>query len=181
MVDVEELGKMYNKLLTAAIDKYEDIYQQQKIDAEGYAALLAQTSVEAMKIASSLVLQQELTEAEIKLKEKELLIKDKMLEKLEEEIDLLQTQDSELQANGLADRALKADKLLTEAKNRESADAQISLYNRQEEGFDDNKNQKLFEAQLNAWSLMFSSGLLTDKPNIVNNDEVSTLYNVMKP
>ena len=66
-------------------------------------------------------------------------------------------------------------------KDEELKQANIDLLNRQKEGFDDNKYQKLFEAQMNAWALMFSSGLLTDKPTIISNDSASTLYNTLKP
>ena len=59
--------------------------------------------------------------------------------------------------------------------------ANIDLLNRQKEGFDDNKHQKLFEAQMNAWALMFSSGLLTTQPSIISNDSASSLYNTLKP
>lgn len=66
-------------------------------------------------------------------------------------------------------------------KDLEVKQANIDLLNRQREGFDDNKYQKLFEAQMNAWALMFSSGLLTNKPSIINNDSASALYNTLKP
>lgn len=66
-------------------------------------------------------------------------------------------------------------------KDLEVKQANIDLLNRQREGFDDNKYQKLFEAQMNAWALMFSSGLLTNKPTIISNDSASSLYNVLKP
>ena len=59
--------------------------------------------------------------------------------------------------------------------------ANIDLLNRQKEGFDDSKHQKLFEAQMNAWALMFSSGLLETKPEIISNDSASSLYNTLKP
>ena len=59
--------------------------------------------------------------------------------------------------------------------------ANVDLLERQKEGFDDNKHQKLFEAQMNAWALMFSSGLLTTKPKIISDDSASTLYNTLKP
>ena len=62
-----------------------------------------------------------------------------------------------------------ADDLLTGAKQRD-------LYTRQIEGFDDNKYQKLFESQLSSWGLMFSSGMLTEKPSIITGDKVSQLY-----
>ena len=66
-------------------------------------------------------------------------------------------------------------------KDLEVKQANIDLLNRQREGFDDNKYQKLFEAQMNAWALMFSSGLLTTKPEIISNDSASALYNTLKP
>ena len=66
-------------------------------------------------------------------------------------------------------------------KDEELKQANIDLLNRQKEGFDDNKYQKLFEAQMNAWALMFSSGLLTTKPAIISNDSASALYNALKP
>ena len=66
-------------------------------------------------------------------------------------------------------------------KDEELKQANIELLNRQKEGFDDNKNQKLFEAQMNAWALMFSSGLLETKPEIISNDSASALYNTLKP
>ena len=66
-------------------------------------------------------------------------------------------------------------------KDEELKQANIDLLNRQKQGFDDNKYQKLFEAQMNAWALMFSSGLLTTKPEIISNDSASSLYNTLKP
>ena len=66
-------------------------------------------------------------------------------------------------------------------KDLEVKQANIDLLNRQREGFDDNKYQKLFEAQMNAWALMFSSGLLETKPEIISNDSASALYNALKP
>jgi len=59
-------------------------------------------------------------------------------------------------------------------------DAQVQLYDRQKQGFDDNFKFKAFDSQMNAWSVMFSSGMLTDKPTIISNDELSTLYTNIK-
>ena len=84
-------------------------------------------------------------------------------EQIAKDLDLKQAQIDKLN-----------DDKLTSAKQRD-------LYQRQIEGFDDNKYQKLFEAQMNAWALMFSSGLLTNKPTIISNDSASALYNTLKP
>ena len=79
-------------------------------------------------------------------------------EQLAKDLDLKQAQIDKLN-----------DDKLTAAKQRE-------LYQRQIVGFDDNKYQKLFESQLSSWGLMFSSGMLTEKPSIITGDEVSQLY-----
>lgn len=68
------------------------------------------------------------------------------------------------------------DDLLTASKQRLNIEKQTELYQRQKEGFDDNKYQKLFDSQINAWGLMFSSGMLTEKPAIITSDKVSQLY-----
>ena len=83
------------------------------------------------------------------------------------------TKDLEVKAKDLGVKQAQIDKLiddlLTAAKQRE-------LYSRQILGFDDNKYQKLFESQLSSWGLMFSSGMLTEKPSIITGDKVSQLY-----
>jgi len=55
-------------------------------------------------------------------------------------------------------------------------EAQVRLTNRQIQGFDDNKAQKLFDSQINSWAMMFSSGLLDQVPSIISGDKVSQLY-----
>ena len=77
---------------------------------------------------------------------------------------------------GTATLTKMADDLQTAAKQRLTVEKQTELYQRQKEGFDDNKYQKLFESQINAWGLMFSSGMLTEKPSIITGDKVSQLY-----
>ena len=79
-------------------------------------------------------------------------------EQIAKDLDLKQAQINKLN-----------DDKLTSAKQRD-------LYQRQIEGFDDNKYQKLFESQLSSWGLMFSSGMLTEKPSIITGDKVSQLY-----
>ena len=79
-------------------------------------------------------------------------------EQIDKDLDLKQAQIDKLN-----------DDKLTSAKQRD-------LYQRQIEGFDDNKYQKLFESQLSSWGLMFSSGMLSEKPSIITGDKVSQLY-----
>ena len=103
------------------------------LKAAQIAAIATENSIKTAQSAKDLL-----------LKDKELLVKQAQIDKLN-------------------------DDKLTSAKQRD-------LYQRQIEGFDDNKYQKLFESQLSSWGLMFSSGMLTEKPSIITGDEVSKLY-----
>ena len=83
----------------------------------------------------------------------------------------------EAQVESESDKTKLLDKQIEKLdKEIELTEAQIELTKRQLEGFDDNKEQKMLEAQLNAWAMMFSSGLLEDMPDIINSDEVTKLY-----
>ncbi len=69
---------------------------------------------------------------------------------------------------------------LTLSMDTPMKDEQTQLYERQREGFDDDLRRKMLDIQMNTWAMMFSSGLLTEKPSIIDNDEVSELYCYMK-
>ena len=126
---------------------------------------------------------------------KELEIKQAELAKIQAEKALLDAQLAAVKLDEGLKQAqidkLTADKDLIDAqttaypdqakKDLDVKQANIELLNRQKEGFNDNKHQKLFEAQMNAWALMFSSGLLETKPSIISNDSASALYNTLKP
>jgi len=98
----------------------------------------------------------------------------------DKQISMSATQESELSLNGTEDRLLKETQRTELVSNgsveRELKTKQKDLYARQIQGFDENKNQKLFEAQLNSWGLMFSSGMMENVPSIITNDELSKLY-----
>ena len=100
---------------------------------------------------------------------------------LAKELELKQAQIAKINAESNLVNAQLAILDKQQAKDLLVKQANIDLLNRQREGFDDNKYQKLFEAQMNAWALMFSSGLLTTQPSIISNDSASSLYNTLKP
>ena len=100
---------------------------------------------------------------------------------IDKDLELKQAQIAKINAEKSLIEAQLALYPEQQAKDLEVKQANIDLLNRQKEGFDDNKYQKLFEAQMNSWALMFSSGLLTDKPTIISNDSASALYNTLKP
>lgn len=91
---------------------------------------------------------------------------------------VLQKQDTESKIELTKEQTLKTkyevENILPAQK--ESINSQKQLYDRQKAGFNDNVRLKMYEYQLNSWGLMFSSGMLTTKPSIIDNDAVSTLH-----
>jgi hypothetical protein len=148
--------------------------------AEVYLGTMQSAIAEAMKFLlnkDQIIKDLELKQAQIDATETDTLIKQEQSAK---EIEVKQAQIDV----GLEEKRLKAAQAdaypLQASKDALVKQANVDLLNRQKEGFDDNKYQKLFEAQMNAWALMFSSGLLTDKPRIISNDSASTLYDILK-
>jgi uncharacterized protein (DUF3084 family) len=90
---------------------------------------------------------------------KDLAIRDKELLLKGKEIDLADKRLDQLQAD-------------ISVKN-----AQVRLHDRQIQGFNENKWQKLFEATMNGWGLAFSSGMLEYSPSIVNDESLTGLFN----
>jgi hypothetical protein len=68
------------------------------------------------------------------------------------------------------------DKLLTSAKQRDVMSSQEKLYNRQRAGFDDNKHQKILEAQMNAWGITFQDTDTTFIPAQISQTGSTTEY-----
>lgn len=69
------------------------------------------------------------------------------------------------------------DGVLTGAKQREVMDAQKDLYVRQKESFDDNKYQKLFEAQLNYNGIVFQDAANPDVLDVALETRVNDVFN----
>ena len=183
--DATAISKAYGTLFTAITTELDKLWTAKKIDAETYATLLGQATSNLMVQVGDLMQKQEQVDADVELKEAqiakidaEIVLIGKQGTKADAEVTLLGTQDSELASNGLADRAVKTeqalditaakelkvqqkatetDKLVTAAVQRDMVDQQTSLYARQEEGFDDNKKLKLFEAQLDVFGMAWSS------------------------
>lgn len=84
---------------------------------------------------------------------------------------LLQEKVQEAQADKIQDG------IVTSTKQRDVMDSQIALYDRQRESFDDNKYQKLFEAQLNYNGMVFQDAATPDVLGIALENRVNDVYN----
>ena len=151
---------IFDIIIKAANENIKIQHKTSRITGAEYAEVYLGTMQSAISEAMKFVLQNDTLAKELELKQAQIA-------KINAERDLVNAQLAILGVQ--------------QAKDIEVKEANILLLNRQREGFDDNKHQKLFEAQMNAWALMFSSGLLTDKPTIISNDSASSLYNTLKP
>ena len=181
---------IFDVIIKAANENIKIQHKTSRITGAEYAEVYLGTMQSAISEAMKLVLQNDTLAEEIELKEAQIA-------KINAERDLVNAQIAAFGAQEAKELELKqaqinkltADKALTDAqtlaypaqhaKDIEVKQANIDLLNRQKEGFDDNKHQKLFEAQMNAWALMFSSGILETKPRIINDDKVSALYDTL--
>ena len=149
---------IFDVIIKAANENIKIQHKTSRITGAEYAEVYLGTMQSAISEAMKFVLQNDTLAKEIELKEAQIA-------KINADKELINAQllaYSEQQAKDLAVKQ-----------------ANIDLLNRQRDGFDDNKHQKLFEAQMNAWALMFSSGILETKPRIINDDKVSALYDTL--
>ena len=151
---------IFDIIIKAANENIKIQHKTSRITGAEYAEVYLGTMQTAISEAMKFVLQNDTLAKELELKQAQIA-------KINAEKDLVNAQLAILGEQQAKDLLVKQ--------------ANIDLLNRQIKGFDDNKHQKLFEAQMNAWALMFSSGLLTTQPSIISNDSASSLYNTLKP
>ena len=123
--------------------------------------------------------EKENTDADTALKNKQIDVESAQIDKINKDIDV-EERRTKIQEDQ------SAEDLLVKQQQIASGKAQEDVYERQKQGFDDKLKMDLTKMQLDTWGMMFSSGLLCDdngncaKPNMISNDEVTTLYNNIK-
>ena len=169
-LDIDAVVDIY-KAMGAEI--YKDMnkqFKEGKIHGPDYAntwAVLIQ-SVISGSLNAVVSLQSKETEADKCIKLANCSLIKEQERKLTYEIDTLLVDDHKIKQKQAEKVAYEIDKVMP---------SQVALSTRQEKGFDDNVRQKLFEAQMNAWAMMFSSGLLETVPCFISSDQATLLYN----
>jgi len=118
------------------------------------------------------------------------LLSDKAKNDLDEQFNKQRIKGSEYAAaysqlmNTIISVCVQAPKIDADAETGKSQvevnKAHAKMLESQTQGFDDNVNMKLFEAQINTWGMMFSSGMMEEQPGVIKNDEVTSLYTSLK-
>ena len=147
-----------------------------KLDQAGKDLLIKQEQIDELIKKQELMQEQiNASQIEVALKidqtAKEMAVKD-------EQIASSQAETIIKQDGSAADIKLKAAQTDKLAADIDNVDAQRALYDRQRQGFDDNKYQKILDTQTNAWALMFSSGMLeaTSLPAAISSHQLNASY-----
>ncbi len=183
-LDLDQVKELYTAMSELVYEDMDIQYKQKKINGSTYADTWAKLmdAVVAGSMNTIAQLQMKETEADICVKQSQCDLNSKQQEKIDSDIDETARKSAREECLATAECELKdTQKEKVEYEISNVLPAQVMFTSRQTEGFDDNKNQKLLEIQMNAWAMMYSSGLMTDEansgiPSIISGDEASTLY-----
>lgn len=172
VIDIDQVKELYSELAKLVYSDMDKQYKEGKINGATYASTWA-------ALMQSVVSGSMQTIAQLQLKETEM---DKCVKQAQ--CDLTKAQTEEIAKKSAREECVvRADcdlkntqKAKVDYETRNILPKQKELTTRQIDGFDDNLRQKLFEAQMNAWAMMFSSGLLETMPCFIASDEASELY-----
>ena len=164
--DIGQVTDMFDALSNKVISELDSQFTKGRIKgtdyANAYASLLG-TIIQASIDVPVKDKQIDLYGAQKEQVENDIAVKNKQLE--------LQ----ELQTN--KDIEIKDKQIALQEKQ---VNKDIAVKDRQIQGFDDKIRTDLFKTQMDTWGMMFASGMLDKKPDIITNDETSTLYNTIK-
>ena len=180
MYDIEQIRYTYKQLTDDIKSDLDKEYKSGRLKGTDYANVYVNLMNTAMQLAfESPIKEQQVMEIKSRraLNDAQSVVQIETATKVARETSLVQSQ---IEKNNVErDFEIKKMKdLLPEQIKKEKAD--ISLILRQIKNLDDQLLISLLSTQLNAWSVMFNSGLLEAEPGIIKNDEVTSLYNTIK-
>ena len=173
MYDITQVQSVYDSLTTKVKADLDEQFNLGRLKGSDYTEVYTKLMDECLQLAfkapieeQQIVSMQNKDTIESTQSDKDLLVKQTQIDEMSQEITSMINKDDREASMLTTDTALK--------------NAEIATQNRQKQGFDDNMKLKMLETQLNAWSMMFSSGLLTTSPSMITSDEASTLYTNLK-
>lgn len=152
---------VFDVLMKSVNDNINIQYETNRITGSDYAKVYLAAIETCIKESINFLLQKAAVEKDVDLKQAQIVVANE-----ERRLKAAQADAYPLQAS--KDAALKQ--------------VQVDLYERQIEGFDDNKRQKLFESSVNGWALAYSSGILnkTTIPTFINDASMTQLFTEIK-
>jgi hypothetical protein len=179
---------IFDKLISAVNKNIEGQFNKGRITTTDYANVYLGALQTVIAQSIQFLLQEKVTEKEVdvKVKQIELIAEQKISEAtnrynngiklLEEAVTKYGYTNCNIDADGkLALGSINESKGLINHQTK-TAEAQTLLYGRQKTAFDDNKNQKLLESQLNYHSMVFAEADNPTVLDIASNTKVNTTY-----
>lgn len=169
MYNISQVGSIYDSLTQKVKEDLDEQFEKGRLKGTDYANVYAQLMDRCLQLA----FQSPLNEAQVRK-----INSDRAINEAQSSKDLL-LKNAEIALKNAQASKVNSDRNIAEdqsQKDLEIKQEQKLLYQRQRQGFNDNVRLKLLEAQLNAWSMMFSSGMLTREPSIISQDKASTIY-----
>ncbi|MCK5848973.1 MAG: hypothetical protein KAH01_07255 [Caldisericia bacterium] len=161
-----ENGGMVGDLLKVVRAHIEEAKNNGEITENGAGEAYATGIMEAMKNAITF----ELGYPKASL---ELCLLQAQIDKLKCDCD----NDTNMTDSKISLNAAQENKLACDCCNSSIVSAsQGRLYDRQAKGFDDNANQKLYDSQLSAWSMVFADTDLAEVTDSINEENVNRTY-----
>jgi len=212
MYDIEQIESIFDRLAQKVKTELDTQYELKRIKGTEYAEVYEKL-INAILLASFDAPLKEkemeykdaqieiakadldIREQELALKEKELELKEKQLELMDVEIDLkkkeIELKDKQIEMMDIDIQLKEKDLDIKEQeleikKNQVLLQAeQVLLTRRQIKGFDEKSQKDVFKIIMDAWAMMFSSGLLVDDdgnaavPEIINNDKTTCIFDAL--
>ena len=190
MYDITQVQSVYDELTAKVKADLDEQFNLGRLKGSDYAGVYSKLMSECLQLAFKAPIEEKQIDSvnkdiDLKTQEiisagiadgikqaqsaKDLLVKDKQIDEINKKIDYMTQQIASMGIKDTISQNQSAKDLLLK-------DAEIATQTRQKQGFDDNMKLKMLETQLNAWSMMFSSGLLNTSPSLITNDEASALY-----
>ena len=179
MFDISLVKSTYDDLANKVKSDLDEQFNRGRIKGTDYANVYANLMNEILQLAFQAPIQAK----DIELKDHQQQLIDAQTKNQMEDLKVKAEQEKLLDAqtqDQLESVNLKKEQEKLYQKQEALTQAQTDVAIRQKQSYDDSIRLKLFKAQMDTWGIMFSSGMLEDKPSVIKNDEVSSLYTDIK-
>lgn len=178
-IDSDEIVDLYTKLRVEVVADLDEQFDKGRINGNAYVETYAKLMdrIIGSSVGAIIDLQTKETDADRDVKAS---VVNKNNVEAEE---LVKATDSKIALNAAQENKLACD--CCNASKIADADVllkaqQGELYERQRQGFDDNARQKLFEAQMNGFSMVFGDTALEEVVAPMNEQQICETYNAVK-
>ena len=158
MINTTDMANLYISLTNSVTSKLDELYIADKIDAETYAKIIAQSFENAMQLSVTAVQQQAQIDKDIELKSKQGALLDAQKDDVIKDTALKAAQITKIDA----EKALLAQKLITEQDAVATAASQRSVLAAQADGYAKDADQKAADILMKGFAILANANDFTE-------------------